>query len=329
MKKHYIVWMCLFSLVYVHASFAQQLQSGAIYLNDTPQASLQDALSNARDGDRIKLGNGIFRDGGILNANFVTITGGSNTHIRNFSAKGKGALVIKGNDTTIENIECSGVTVPDKNGACIRLAGRNLKLNNVYFHDSEQGLLTGSKPGSIYIENSRFERLGKAGRAHGVYVGGGELYINNSHFLSGKDEGHEIKSRARKTMIYNSTIASLTGKDSRLLDISNGGILEVNKCVLEQGDNTSNWNLIGFGMEGLKYKENSIKLSNNLILLDRERGNKLIATKGKAPKIMVNNNVIIGKLADDNYNESNIRYQSRDEAGVQAFPSLLTDNKNN
>ena len=86
-------------------------------------------------------------------------------------------------------------------------------------------MLTGPNPGRILIRNSRFERLGLNGTAHGIYVGGGELYVYQSEFLRSKSQGMEIKSRARKTVIERSVIASLDGVDSRLLDIPNGGEL--------------------------------------------------------------------------------------------------------
>ena len=284
--------------------------------------SLEVAMSEAKDGSKINLGAGIYKDGGVLKANFVTIEGVKGTHLKGFSTKGKGTLVVQGNDNEIVNIECSNVNVRDDNGACVRFEGTNIQLHNVYFHDSQQGFLSGANSGLILIENSRFERLGKSGRAHGIYVGSGELYINNSHFLSSKDEGHEIKSRAAKTIIQNTTIASLNGKDSRLIDISEGGILEITNCILEQGNNTSNSDLIGFALEGTKHKTNTIKIKNNVFLLDRERGNRLLHTRGKVGSTKISNNTIIGKLSGNRFDDSNTFYKTRKDAGLKSFPAL-------
>ncbi len=67
------------------------------------------------------------------------------------------------------------IAVPDGNGACIRLEGQNLTVDHCYFHDSQQGILTGPRPGLVQISRSRFERLGHGGQAHGIYIGGGHL----------------------------------------------------------------------------------------------------------------------------------------------------------
>jgi hypothetical protein len=211
--------------------------------------------------------------------------------------------------------------VRDQNGACVRLEGTNLELTNVYFHDSQQGLLTGPKPGKIIIRNSKFERLGKGGQAHGIYVGGGELSIYGSYFLSSKDEGHEIKSRASKNTIYSTVVASLEGNDSRLIDIPNGGVLIITDSILQQGANTSNSNLIGYGHEGYRYKENEVRLVGNIILNDRINGSKVIDIRSNKIKPYVSENAVIGKHFDK-FDDSNFIFGTRNEAQMQPFPFL-------
>jgi hypothetical protein len=149
-------------------------------------------------------------------------------------------LVIKGNDTTVTGLDCSEIGVPGGNGACIRLEGRNLNLDRVHFHDSEQGILGGGDGGQILITDSLFERLGAGGSAHGIYVAADRVLIRNSRILASQGEGHEVKTRARETVIESSVIASLGGVDSRLIDISNGGILKVTGSVLQKGPISSN-----------------------------------------------------------------------------------------
>jgi len=313
MKNLYFILSILFSTFTL---------AGEIKLDGQLMPSLELAMSEAKDGSKITLGAGVYNDGGILKANFVTIEGVKGTHLKGFTTQGKGALVIQGNDNQIVNIECSNVNVRDNNGACVRFEGTNIQLRNVYFHDSQQGFLSGKNSGFILIENSRFERLGKSGRAHGIYVGSGELYISNSYFLSSKDEGHEIKSRAAKNIIHNTIIASLNGKDSRLIDISSGGVLEITDCILEQGNNTSNSDLIGYALEGTKHKVNTIKIENNVFLLDRERGNRLLHTRGKIASTIISNNIIVGKLSGNKLDETNTFYKTRKEAGLKPFPAL-------
>jgi hypothetical protein len=283
---------------------------------------LATALKQAKTGSVIDIGAGEFQQAGVLKKNDVHIRGvKGKTKFHSKTIQGKGLFVIKANNTIIENIECFNVKVRDANGACVRLEGKNLTLKNVYFHDSQQGILTSSKPGQVLISESKFERLGKAGRAHGIYIGGGSLVIENSQFLSSRDQGHEIKSRASSTLIKNSTIASLNGNDSRLVDIPNGGILEIYDSVLQQGPKSVNWNLIGYGLEGHRYKENRIELKGNIFILERVKGNLVLQMKKQTIKHVVEENAFIGKMKDS-FNDSNFFFKSRKSAGIKPFPSL-------
>jgi len=293
-----------------------------IWLDGVPVASLQLALKNAKDNSVVMLGAGDYEQAAEVKNNNITIEGTNGSRIHTATIKGKAAIVVKGNNTIIKNIECYNIQVRHKNGACVRMQGHNLTLDNVYFHDSQQGLLTSSKPGDIYILNSRFERLGKSGRAHGIYVGGGRLFIKGSSFLSSKDQGHEIKSRASETHIEKSTIASLDGNDSRLIDIPNGGVLVIKDSVLEQGPKSLNWNLIGYGHEKYKYPENSITLLGNIFLLEREQGNMVLDVKHDKAKLNISQNGFIGRLNKADFDKSNFYFDDRSSAGLAPYPSL-------
>ncbi len=87
--------------------------------------------------------------------------------------QGKGTWLVRGDDVTIENVELSGAKVADRNGAGIRLEGRNFTLRNSYLHDNENGLLAGANPTSeVTIEHCEFARNGAGGgMTHNVYVG--------------------------------------------------------------------------------------------------------------------------------------------------------------
>ena len=75
---------------------------------------------------------------------------------RGMTSGGKAIWVVSGNDTTIENIEMTGATVADANGAGIRQEGKNLTVRGCYFHDNQDGILAGDAAGStILIEHSR------------------------------------------------------------------------------------------------------------------------------------------------------------------------------
>jgi hypothetical protein len=293
-----------------------------IWLDDQVVSTLQDGLEMAKNGSVIRLGPGEYEQAGVVTKNNITIEGMNGSRIHTRTVQGKAAIVVKGNDTVIKNIECYNINVKDNNGACVRMLGHNLTLDNVYFHDSQQGLLTNGKPGDIYILNSRFERLGKSGKAHGIYVGGGRLFIKGSSFLSSKDQGHEIKSRALETIIESTVIASLEGNDSRLVDVPNGGKLTIRDSVLEQGPNSVNWNLIGYGHEGMKYSENSVTLVGNIFLLEREKGNMVLDMKNNKATLHASQNAFIGRISKADFDKTNFYFDDRKSAGLDAYPNL-------
>jgi hypothetical protein len=183
---------------------------------------------------------------------------------------GKAALVVRGNDTVIIGLECAGIRVPDHNGACVRLEGRNLLLRAVHFHDSEQGVLSAPDSGTLIIEDSLFAHLGAGGLAHAIYAGPSErLVIRRSRILAAQGEGHEVKSRAAVTEIEDSVIAGQDGRDSRLIDLPNGGALLIRHCLLQKGPRSSNGEMIGFGFEGLRHSDNRIEIERSLLIADR------------------------------------------------------------
>jgi hypothetical protein len=276
-------------------------------------AGLSAVFGSLRPGDRVVMAPGEYREAAILRVDRITIVAEDGAHLLGVAAGGKAALVIAGNDTVIEGLECSDIAVPDRNGACIRLEGRNLTLRGVHFHDSEQGILGGG--GTVLIEDSTFERLGKGGRAHAIYINRGEeLIIRRSRVLASKSQGHEVKSRARRTLIEDSIIASLDGKDSRLIDIPNGGNITIRRNVLQQGPGSVNNQMIGLGFEGIAFEENSAVIEDNLILIDRPRTTVLAGPQDAA----LRDNTIVGGKAI----EGNAWYPDRPSFGLDPYPAL-------
>ena len=69
---------------------------------------------------------------------------------------GKAIFITNGN-ITIDNFSFSGARVINRNGAGIRYEHGNLVLNNCYFHNNENGLLSAPDViGSIKINRSEF-----------------------------------------------------------------------------------------------------------------------------------------------------------------------------
>jgi hypothetical protein len=294
---------------------------GSIRIGQRRFDTLTEAASHLQPGDTLDIGSGIYREAMVIEAPAVTIRGHGHVILENATAEGKAGLVIRGDGVEIRNLECRKIAVRDGNGACIRLEAENLFVEQVYCHDSQQGILTVSQPGLVHIRHSRFERLGAGGRAHGIYIGGGKLLIEDSLFLASKDQGHEIKSRATATRIVGSVIASLSGKDSRLIDIPNGGALLIEHCLLEQGPNTVNGTAIGFALENSQGDQDHIRIQNSLILLERHGQNRLLHLGNPKTRIDISNNLIVAR-EKTGYEAGNLYFKTRKSAGIPPYPDL-------
>jgi hypothetical protein len=286
--------------------------------------NLTDAVEDLNDGDELSIGEGRYEDAFLIQKNHITIIGYGHVIFENKAYGKKAFIVNKGQNLTVKNIECRNISVSDKNGACIRQESKDLTLEHVYFHGSENGILESSKtPGSVYIYKSVFEKLGLGGRAHGVYINTADLYIYDSVFIATKKEGHSIKSRGAKTYIKNSIVTSLSSKDSRLIDVPNGGELIVEDSILHQGRNSANGQAIGYGLEGMgRHKKNSILLKGNMILLERLGHNVLLSLEENDTANVIAENVIISQTNMSKYMERNELFESRTAANIADYPYL-------
>ncbi len=296
---------------------------GQILVNGRVYYDINIAFDRAVSRGIIRIGPGTFKTGGILKGkDGVKIIGTKDTVFDGAEYGGKATFVIQSNDTVIENITCKNVSVRDKNGACVRLEGTNLTLKNVNFSDSENGILAWKKSGKVLIEDSVFERNGRAGRAHGMYINGGELIVRLTKVLSSKDQGHGIKSRAAYTLIEDCLIASLEGDDSRLIDISDGGFVIIRNNLLIEGPKTVNWQLLAYGVEKkATFDLNKLRVENNVIITDREGGSEFLLIGKEMPTPIVKRNVVVGRITYD-WPSDNFLYKSREEIGLPAAPAL-------
>ena len=297
--------------------------SNVHYVNGKPYKSLQQALKSLNDDDTLEIAEGVYSEPFEVHTDRLTVIGRGHVVFEKAAIRGKAYIVNYANDLTIKNIECREITVGDKNGACIRQEGANLTVEHVYFHNSENGILEATtKPSKIIIYNSRFEQLGRVGRAHGIYTNTAELYIYDSMFIASKSEGHEIKSRGAVTEIQGSILASLSGVDSRLLDVSNGGRLIVSGSLLQQGAVSSNGQLIGYAQEGRKYAENSISLTDNVFIFDRVGYNAMLATDERYVDTTISRNLLVGDASTPDIDDSNMIYDDREEVGFPSYPYM-------
>jgi hypothetical protein len=212
------------------------------------------------------------------------------------NAQGKGTWVLAGNNIRVENIEFSESTVPDRNGAGIRLEGIGLRVTNCYFHHNENGILTGNNGGSIHINQSEFGFNGFGdGFSHNIYIGRVDSAIIRFSYFHHANIGHELKSRAAVNyLLYNRFSNEAGGNASREIDLPSGGMAIVVGNIIQQGANSTNSNMVGYGLEGLvNPAPHEIYLVNNTLVNDRFAGSFLQAATGTT-LIKVYNNIFAG-----------------------------------
>ncbi|MFT4995492.1 MAG: hypothetical protein ACI965_002542, partial [Paraglaciecola sp.] len=83
-----------------------------------------------------------------------------------------------------------------------------------------------------------------------------------------------------------------------------------------------NWNLIGYGHEGIKHANNSVSLTGNIFLLEREKGNKVLDVKNNQASLHVTQNAFVGRMSKHDFDESNYYFDDRSSAGLDPYPSL-------
>jgi|ERR1700674_163263 len=217
--------------------------------------TLSDALNVAGDGATIVIKPGVYhRQTGLIARNNLKIIGdGGMAHLaaEGESAEGKGTLVVRGSNTTIENVEFSSAAVPDGNGAGIRLEGPGLTLRHCSFHDNQEGLLTGKiEACDLLMEFCEFARNGTGdGQTHNFYVGQiRKLTMRGCYSHHGKI-GHLGKSRALQNFILACRFTDEGGSASYELEFPSGGKVDVRGCLFEQSATTDNETIISFGAE--------------------------------------------------------------------------------
>ncbi len=265
-----------------------QVGPGKTYANPS------DAAAAAHDGDTIEIDAGDYHgDVAHWTANNLTIRGvGGMAHLiaEGNAYGGKAIWVISGNNTTVEYIEFSGATVPDKNGAGIRQEGAGLTVRHCYFHDNEDGILTTDNATSdILIERSQFEHNGYGdGRSHNLYINHVRSFTFQYNYSHRAHVGHELKSRAYKNYILYNRITNEDGDASYLIDLPNGGESYVIGNLLEQGPNNQNRTLVCFACEGASNPNSQVYFVNNTFVNDASAGT-FIHNNASTDAVVVNN----------------------------------------
>jgi hypothetical protein len=259
------------------------------------------AAKVARDGDTIEIEAELYAgDAAVWIQNGLTIRAvGGRAHLRADGAQveGKGIWVIKGAGTTIDGIEFSGARVSDRNGAAIRLEGPGLTVRNSYFHDNENGILTGRHLESdIVVEHSEFARNGFGdGQSHNLYIGTVRSFTLRFSYSHHAIVGHNVKSRAIKNYIlYNRIADERDGRASYAIDLPDGGLSFVMGNLIQQGPENDNRTIVAYGVEGYRNFLNELYFVSNTVVNDDPKGGRFFSVRPGADAVRIINNLFSG-----------------------------------
>jgi MYXO-CTERM domain-containing protein len=256
------------------------------------------AIAAAQDGDVIEIDAGTYTgDVCAVAASHLTLRGvGGRAHLEAAGAAfgGKGTWVIQGDDTTVENVEFSGAQVPDMNGAGIRQEGHGLVVRNCYFHDNEDGILSGGG-GEILVEGSEFANNGAGdGFSHNMYIGHEQKFTLRWSYSHHAKVGHIVKSRADQNFIlYNRLMDEADGTSSYTVDLPNGGTSFLIGNLIQQGPSTQNAVIVAYAEEGATNTSADLYVVSNTFVNDRGSGTFLSLAAAAMPAV-VRDNIFLG-----------------------------------
>lgn len=294
-------------VVFSHAS-AATLSVGVGKTYSTPCK----AFAAAANGDTIEIdGSSAAYVGDVcaIYANNLTIRGVNGRpkiDAGGLNAMGKGTWVIEGSGTTIDNVEMVGAKVTDKNGAAIRLDGRDLTMRHSFLHDNEDGILTSNDGVSkIVLEFNEFGHNGYGdGYSHNVYVGTVGSLVFRGNYSHDANVGHDLKSRAQtNTIAYNrfsstpagQTGSTASGQPSYEIDLPNAGTSYVIGNVIEQPAVNQNPTMLAYGEEGASNTGKDLYVVNNTFLNDdSSNGTFLLIGSTVTTPVLMQNNVFAG-----------------------------------
>lgn len=212
---------------------------------------------------------------------------------------GKAIFVISGSDCRVEHLEFANAAVPDHNGAGIRQEGCGLVVTDCFFYGNEMGILGGNYTDcTVRLEHNVFANNGSSanpGYQHNVYIGKIDtLIFRYNYSVDAIAEGHELKSRARNNIILYNYIGNLNTVDSRTIDLPNGGTAILVGNIIEQGPNSANSNLFGYGLEGLNNPApHQVWLVNNTFVNKKATGSFIHVANG-TDGVFMKNNILVG-----------------------------------
>jgi hypothetical protein len=253
------------------------------------------AAAVAADGDTIRIDPGQYTDCAVWRANRLSVVAaGPGVVLRDRICQNKAIFVTSGRDMTISGITFEHARAPAHNGAGIRVQGANLTILNCMFLDNEDGILAAPIPTStIRVRDSTFRGNGSCEGecAHGIYVNALALLdIAHSRFIA-QHIGHNIKSRATRTVLTDNVIEDgPDGTSSYLVDVPNGGDLIMRGNTLQKGPKSDNPQVaMTIGEEGLRNPTQRIEIDDNRFRNDEPQPTIFLRNLTAVPAILRHN----------------------------------------
>lgn len=295
------------------------------------------ALAAAKDGAVIEIMSGDYPDCMTVRLNGLTVrgVGATRPHLSGKICGDKAIIVNAGADNRYENLELSNFSNASYNGAGVRQdtgLGKNLVIENFYFHDGQMGIMGGTDGDKVYVNNSLFQRVGVARPDGEISVPifthlGDLLQIRKSIFKDSVGGASFVKSRAKSVVIDCSSIAALDTRDSYTIDYQTGGKLSVFNSVIEQGPMTDNSTMITINSVSYNASiENALVLKGNIIINDKRSGTIVNFARTVPSSVDVTGNMFIG--GGNIFNASTLKVESSNivlndrPAAIGAYPSL-------
>ena len=256
--------------------------------------TLSAAAAAANPGDTIDLQAGTYTNDFPAQINGLTIEGvGGIAKLvaTDQPGNGKAILDVAGN-TTLKNLDISGVTVPDANGAGIRYESGNLVVENTAIHGNQDGILGASDPnGSITIDQSEIYDNGTGtGSTHNIYIGDIAQFILTNSYIHDANTGHEVKSRAENNTITNNRIEDGSSTASYQIDLPNGGNAIISGNTIQKSANSGNHVTIAYGEEGNAHSGTAVNITGNTFVSDQS-GSTVLWDASSAPISALGNSI--------------------------------------
>lgn len=237
-----------------------------------PFKELAAALAAARDGDRINMLPGTYRQPATEVTGRLHLRGlgsGAVLQAHDNLAAAKGILVVNGN-VTVENMGFTGARRAYGNGAGIRFMQGRLQVRNCSFWDNEMGLLGSDHPeAELQVFDSVFRAAPRhQGQLHHLLYAStmARMEVQGCRFEGGW-RGHLIKSRARENIIrYNLLRDGLGGEASYELELAEGGHNLVLGNVIVQSPGTQNRSIVAVGHNASPQLTHSLVFAFNTVV---------------------------------------------------------------